>query len=151
MKYKIIFSLCGVMLLIQLIRPDRNIGNIYSDSHISQVVSVPSEVNSLLQRACYDCHSNNTEYPWYAGIQPIAWWLSDHVEEGKHELNFSEFKQYSLKKQRHKLDEVAEMVREEEMPLFSYTIAHSNAKLTKDEIELIAMWAKHSADALTQQ
>jgi len=148
MKNRIIITLVLALIVIQAIKPEKNEGEIYTDSHIAKVVSVPLEVKELLENACYDCHSNHTTYPWYSNIQPLAWWLDNHVQEGKDELNFSAFKEYSLKSQKHKLDEIAEMVREKEMPLFSYTFAHSSARLNPDEIELLAMWALHSKDEL---
>jgi hypothetical protein len=145
---RIIITLVIALIVIQAIKPEKNEGEIYTDSHIAKAVSLPSEVNTLLVNACYDCHSNHTTYPWYSNIQPLAWWLNNHVQEGKDELNFSAFKEYSPKRQKHKLDEIAEMVREKEMPLFSYTLAHSSARLNPDEIELLAMWALHSKDEL---
>lgn len=148
MKNRIILTLVIALIVIQAIQSEKNEGEIYTESHIAKVVSVPPEVNKLLKNACYDCHSNHTTYPWYSNVQPLAWWLDNHVQEGKDELNFSAFKQYSLKRQKHKLDEIAEIVREKEMPLFSYTLAHSSARLNPDEIELLAMWALHSKDEL---
>jgi hypothetical protein len=144
MKKKLVIFLLSAILLLQLFQPQQNDGEIYTNSHISHVVHTPSEVNTLLENACYDCHSNQTIYPWYSHIQPLAWWLNHHIEEGKSELNFSAFKDYSLKRQKHKLDEIAEMVREKEMPLYSYTLVHSQARLSNDEMELLAVWALHS-------
>lgn len=95
----------------------------------------------ILDKACYDCHSNNTRYPWYANVQPVAWWLNSHVEEGKGEINFDEFLTYPAKKARHKMEEVNEMVKEGEMPLNSYTWVHKEAVLSQSEKLAIANWA----------
>jgi hypothetical protein len=95
-----------------------------------------------------DCHSNNTNYPWYASVQPLAWWIDHHIEEGKGELNFSEFASYKPKKARHKLDEVAEQVEIHEMPLNSYTFIHAEARLTAAERKLLSDWAKATRDSI---
>lgn len=138
---KILIGLLVVLVVIQFIRPERNISELPSQNDIRVHYSVPANVESVLKRACYDCHSNNTNYPWYANIQPVLWWLQDHIEEGKEELNFSEFATYSAKKADHKLDEVIEMVEEEEMPLESYTYIHKDAILSSSEKKLLMDWA----------
>ncbi len=89
-----------------------------------------------------DCHSNNTRYPWYASIQPLAWWLADHVKDGKKHLNFDEYTQRSLRYQYHKMEETVEMVKEEEMPLPSYTWTHMDARLSNEERVAITGWAQ---------
>lgn len=96
----------------------------------------------MIHTSCYDCHSNNTTYPWYSEIQPVAWWLADHVKEGKSELNFSEFATYTAKKGDHKLDEFIKMLKEGEMPLTSYTLIHGDAKLTAEQIVELTDWAE---------
>jgi len=137
----LLLSLLVLFIGIQFIRPARNEGEIYGPAHISKSLPVPENIETTLKAACYDCHSNRTVYPWYAGIQPAAWWLANHVEEGKEELNFSEFTAYSPKRQRHKLEEVAEMVREHEMPLKSYELLHPVAVLSAEQITELSNWA----------
>lgn len=83
---RILLVLLVVLILIQFFRPQRNISASPSPADISTIYPVPANVGSILKKACYDCHSNNTNYPWYANVQPIAWWLNDHVEEGKRGL-----------------------------------------------------------------
>jgi hypothetical protein len=103
---------------------------------------VPANVKTILDKACMDCHSNNTRYPWYASIQPLAWWLADHVKDGKKHLNFDEYTQRSLRYQYHKMEETVEMVKEEEMPLPSYTWTHMDARLSNEERVAITGWAQ---------
>jgi len=141
MKKKILLGLLLAFLLIQLFRPQKNKSEVKQVNDISAVYQIPKETGQLLQTSCYDCHSNNTNYPWYAYIQPVAWWLNDHIVEGKEELNFSEFGTYSLKKQAHKLDELAELVASGDMPLSSYTIIHGNAKLSDAQKKQLTDWA----------
>ena len=138
---KIAIGLLVVLVIIQFFRPARNISPEKSPNDITNKYAVPASVQEILKTSCNDCHSNNTVYPWYANIQPVAWWLADHVNEGKKKLNFSEYVTYSPKKAHHKLEEVIEMVKEGEMPLQSYTIIHQNAKLSEPQKLELANWA----------
>jgi len=145
---KILLTLVILLVLIQFIRPARNI-NPDTTARFIQQYHVPAPVAQSLKASCYDCHSNNTRYPWYANVQPVAWYLAHHVNEGKHELNFDEFSSYPLKKQVHKLKEVKETVEEGAMPLSSYTLIHTDAKLDTTEKKLIVDWASHLLDSLS--
>lgn len=147
LKYTL-YTLLGVFVVIQFIRPTKNVGKVHGDNDINHVVNVPENVEAILVKACYDCHSNNTNYPWYTNIQPFGWWIQHHVDEGIEELNFSEYKNYKLKRQRHKLHECEEMIEEDEMPLNSYLWIHSEAKLTKEEKQALITWVHESMDAL---
>ena len=138
---KIAYVLLVALIIIQFFKPERNLSTTKSANDITNKYAVPASVQEILKNSCFDCHSNNTVYPWYANIQPVAWWLADHVNEGKRELNFSEFLTYSPKKAHHKLEEINEMVKEGEMPLQSYTIIHQNAKLSEAQKLEIATWA----------
>jgi hypothetical protein len=141
MKKKIIWAILIVLVVIQFIRPEKNQSTQISANDISKHYEVPAHVQDILKRACNDCHSNNTLYPWYSNIQPMAWWLQHHVNEGKRELNFSEFASYQPKRQHHKLKECIDQVKNGEMPLDSYTWMHKDAKLTKEEKEALLVWA----------
>jgi hypothetical protein len=143
MLKKILTVLVLVFILIQFIRLDKN----QSDDltyHISTKYTVPEKVNLLLKTSCNDCHSNYTRYPWYATVQPVAWWLDGHIKDGKKHLNFSEFTKLPIAVQNHKFDEIIEMVEEHEMPLASYTYLglHEEANLTKDERKALIDWSK---------
>src|SRR4028119_2192861 len=137
MVKKILLGLLILLVVIQSFRPARTSGNAFTDNDIAHTVTVPDSVQRLLQVSCYDCHSNHTAYPWYAQVNPAGNWLAHHVNEGKEELNFSEFKTYSKKKAAHKLDEVVEQLQRKEMPLSSYTIMHKEAKLTEAQSALL--------------
>lgn len=141
MKKKIGLGLLVLLVVIQFVRPTRNISTDISPTDISKAYQVPVEVSAVLEKSCYDCHSNNTRYPWYANLQPIGWWLQGHVNEGKAELNFSEFASYPEKKAKHKFEEIEEMINEGEMPLKSYLIIHGDAKLSPAEAEVVVNWA----------
>lgn len=137
---KLLIILIIVFVIIQFFRPEKNISAQTSRNDITTIHPMPGEVKAIMSKACFDCHSNNTRYPWYAEIQPVAWWLADHVEEGKGGLNFSEFAAYSPRKQYRKLEEAEELVKEKEMPLASYTWIHNDARLSDDERRVIADW-----------
>jgi len=138
---KIFLALLLIFVAIQFIRPEKNISAQISANDITAHYTVPEDVLKALKISCYDCHSNNTIYPWYYNIQPVAWWMADHVKVGKEEINFSEFGSYAPKKQRHKLGEVIHQVKENEMPLDSYLWIHKNAALSDAQKNSIISWA----------
>lgn len=102
------------------------------------------EVHIILKESCFDCHSNNTRYPWYAEVAPISYWLDDHIRHGKGSLNFSDWDTYSKNDKVHIMDELIEEVKGKHMPLPSYTWAHSEAKLTDDQIRAVVEWAQRA-------
>ena len=142
MKKRILFFLLALLVIIQFIRPGKNLSTTGSANDISTKFAIPENIHLILEKACYDCHSDNTYYPWYSNIQPVGWWLQYHVNEGKRELNFNEFAQYNSKKQDHKLKELIETVKEGEMPLDSYTWLHKKAKLSEQEKQILVDWAQ---------
>lgn len=157
MKKKILLILVVLFIGIQFIRPAKNLSSAVPVNGIANVYSTPEEVSNILKKACRDCHSNNTVYPWYAEVQPVAWWLNDHINEGKRELNLDEFATYSIGRQYKKLEECIDQVKEGEMPLWSYTLIHTTAKLTDAEKQTFINWcqairdtikAKYPADSL---
>jgi cytochrome c553 len=143
MKKKIAYTLIAALVIIQFFHPAKNINAAASATanDISGVFAVPENVQSILKTSCYDCHSNNTYYPWYNNIQPVAWWLNHHVEEGKREINFNEFASYQIRRQYKKMEEIIDQVKEDEMPLSSYTIIHKDAKLNPDQKLALSSWA----------
>lgn len=140
---KILIALIILLVVIQFIRPDKNTSNDESYG-IAANYEVSAELNNMLKVSCTDCHSNKTEYPWYANIQPVAWWLDHHVTDGKKHLNFSEFTRLPIAVQNHKFEEIVEMVEKHEMPLPSYTYLglHKEANLTEEQRKTITDWAK---------
>lgn len=148
---KIAIALAIILIVIQFIRPEKNIsGN--ETFAIQTKYNLPNDVENILQVSCYDCHSNTTKYPWYSNVQPAAWFLADHVNDGKKHLNFSEFTNMPLFVQNHKLEETKEMVEEKEMPLSSYTYfgLHPEANLTDAQRQKIIDWADSQMNYLKQ-
>lgn len=145
---KIILGLLVVLIIIQFFHPKKNVSTAKSPNDIAVLYPVPESVASILNKACNDCHSNNTRYPWYNNIQPVSWWLDDHIREGKRELNFNDFGSYRIGKQYHKLEEVIDQVKKDEMPLGSYTLIHTDAKLTDEEKASLTQWAAAIRDTI---
>lgn len=139
---KVIITIVFLFGVLQLIRPTKNIGNGDLSRSIEVKNPMPNDVKASLQRACYDCHSNTTNYPWYAEIQPVGWYLTNHVREGKQHLNFDEFSTYNAKKADHKMEELIESQTEGWMPMDSYTLIHKEAILTTAEKNAIIAYAK---------
>ncbi len=141
---KIAVPLLVILIAMQFYRPEKNTAQGNHTTTFLTETNPPEEVKLVLKNTCYDCHSNNTKYPWYNNIAPISYWLADHIKDGKGELNFSEWEGYSSKKKSHKLEEVVEVIEDGEMPLKEYTWTHSDAKLTENQKQLIIEWAKQS-------
>ena len=129
---------------IQFIDVKKNISQDRSANAIENYEEVPAKALSILKTSCYDCHSNNTIYPSYSKVQPVKWWLADHVNSGKRHLNFDEFNSYSREKKLEKLDEIVETIKEGEMPLASYTVIHQDAKLSASDISEIEKWVNET-------
>jgi len=105
-------------------------------------VQAPPEVSALLRRACYDCHSNETRWPWYSQVAPVSWFLAHHVEEGRKELNFSEWPVLDFEAQGHDLQDIEEQVSEGKMPLRTYKLLHPEARLDEAERSRLLQWAR---------
>jgi hypothetical protein len=129
-----------LLLVIQFVQPQRNTSDGLGDSDISKVYSMPPDLHQTMINKCYDCHSNNTRYPWYSYLQPIGWWLAAHVHEGKEHVNFSTFKNYDAKQKAHALEELEEVVEEGSMPLKAYVLLHPDAELTDSDKKAILDW-----------
>ena len=137
------------LVVIQFIHPAKNIGPVGSPIDIAVLYPMPDSVQRIMEKACNDCHSNNTRYPWYNNLQPVAWWLNHHVEEGKKELNFSEFGKRTLVKQAKKLKKLAKEVQTGGMPLDSYTWIHKDAILTEQEKNILIDWATNLSNQIS--
>ncbi len=148
-----------LFIVIQFIKHEKNAGEEIASNQITAVQQVPENVQKILKTSCFDCHSNTTVYPWYSKIQPVAWFLNDHIIEGKKELNFSIFATYATFRQYKKFKEINKQVQDGEMPLTSYTIPHRDAVLSAEQKIILENWAtgsmkemeaKYPADSLVK-
>jgi len=140
MKKLFWLAIPAALLAIQFIQPDTSNPPVDPAQDFQQAANPPAEVQSILKEACYDCHSNETRYPWYSRVAPVSWWIADHVGEGREKLNFSTFGALSPKDRSEALDEAAEKVDQGEMPLASYTWLHPAARLTTAQRNLVSGW-----------
>ncbi len=148
---KILWVLLAALIIIQFIHPKRNKAEGAQPAYIGNSFTVSQNVRQVLDKACMDCHSNNTRYPWYSKIQPVDWWMNSHVVKGKKGINFDDYTNKPLRYQFHKMEEVVEMVEEKEMPISSYTWTHRDARLTDDERLLLISWARSIMDTMKSQ
>lgn len=139
---KVALALLVVFVALQFYRPEKNQAQGNHTALFITQTNPSLEVKLVLQESCYDCHSNNTEYPWYNNVAPVSFWLANHVKDGKKHLNFSDWGNYTDKKKDHKLEEIIEMIEAGEMPLKEYTWTHETAKLTKEQQNAVIVWVK---------
>ncbi|MFZ4621520.1 MAG: heme-binding domain-containing protein [Bacteroidota bacterium] len=150
LKRLFLYSLAGIVVVLlgkQFDRPEKNLSNDQT-KHFSTLYPLPDSVQAILTVACYDCHSNNTRYPWYAEFQPVAGMLNDHIQHGKKDLNFSEFASYRPRRQFRKMEELAELVKENEMPLPSYTAIHTDAVLNDQQKQTLYAWVEATREIM---
>ena len=138
----------ALFIAIQFIPRDHNESESIPANDITKIYAVPVNVGTILKKSCYDCHSNATNYPLYAQIQPMRYIMDGHVRRGKNDLNFNEFGTYSARKQRSKLRAIGQSLDESSMPLSSYTFIHRSAILSKEDKGLLAAWVKQTNDSL---
>ncbi len=139
---KIGLLLLVILLVAQFFGPEKNTGDLASIDAFLVETNPPENVKLILKQACYDCHSDVTQYPWYNNITPVNYWLAGHIKDGKKHFNVSNWVGNSVKRKDHKMEELIEEVEEKKMPLDSYTWTHGDAKLTDDQIKLVVDWAK---------
>lgn len=137
-----------VFVGIQFVPTERNQSNVIFETDFLLVNNTPENIGVVLQTSCYDCHSNKTEYPWYNKIQPIAWFLEDHIKEGKKELNFNEWEAYSDRRKSSKLKSIISQIEDDAMPLSSYTLVHRDAILSPSEKALVMDYMKQLRESL---
>ena len=129
-------------IVIQFIRPDFTNPPVNQAETLYSTMEVPENVKTILNRSCSDCHSNETKFPWYSKIQPSAWFLADHIKDGRRELNLSVWNTYEPRRKRKKLAEICEQVQEKEMPLPSYLWIHRDAKMSEADIKTLCDWSE---------
>ena len=143
----ILFVLLAIFIVIQFFRPTSNDS---SDRRaaIGTRYEVPPHIDTILHRSCTDCHSNKTNYPWYDRVQPVAWWLDSHIRNGKRHLNFDEFTSMRIAMQNKRLEDCLEQLKNDEMPLSSYTLIHRNAILSAADKDSLSGWCQKIIDQI---
>lgn len=136
MAKKIMAAITVVMAGIQFIAVRR------TNPTTTMEVDANDATRQILKRSCYNCHSNETVWPWYSHIAPISWLVVDDVTEAREHLNFSEWDKYNPKQQSHKIEEMIEEIKEGEMPLTLYLIMHPGAKMADEDVMVLTKWAE---------
>jgi hypothetical protein len=138
----ILIVLAAFLIIAQFFAIDKT--NPESDpvKHFINVEKPPQQVADLLKGACFDCHSNNTKYPWYTNVAPVSWWIKGHIDNGREHLNFSNWTDYSAKKANHKLEECYEVLEGKEMPMLTYWLVHPEANLSADQRAIMVNYFK---------
>ncbi len=127
----------AIVLVIQVIPVERNVSTVPAGQSFERTEKVPANVAAILKVSCYDCHSNNTRYPWYSELQPGAYFMAQHLTEGKEELNLDEFNDYSKRRKNAKIKSIISQIEKEEMPLKSYLLLHPDAGLTPNKKKVL--------------
>ena len=140
MKKKIGIGFLIVAVVIQFFRIDKSTPEVKEGNDIISMLHPPKDIQEIIKANCYDCHSNEVEYPWYSNIAPVSWWIDHHIEEGREHLNFSEWGAYKPKKAAHKLEECYEEIEEHEMPLSNYGLMHGD--MSEEDREKLGDWFK---------
>lgn len=135
---KTLLFLLLALILIQFIPVDFTAPAVDPNKDFLMTSNIADDNKRIVKDACYDCHSYETAYPWYSKIQPAAWWMNGHIQEGREHLNFSTWTDYEPGKKDHKLEECAEEVQERHMPLKSYLLTHPEAKLSDAQVQSLA-------------
>ena len=135
-------SVVAALILIQFIRPEKNLGEPDRETDFISVSQVPDTLAIVFRNSCYDCHSNNTNYPWYSNVAPFSWYLKKHIVEGKAHLNFSSWNIMDKAQKITQLDQICEEITYGTMPLNSYLWIHCSSKLSEQDIQAICEWAE---------
>ena len=129
-------ALATAFLLLQLKQPTR------TNPPVESEINAPAEIAAILERSCYDCHSHETDWPWYAYVSPVSWWVVEHVEHARGDLNFSQWPLLDFEELEHNFREIDEQIAKGEMPLKSYLILHPGARLSDEEKDALRRWAR---------
>jgi len=136
----VVIVLAVAFVIAQFFRPDRTLPPENPADTLEASTQVPQNVEAILTRSCVDCHSNRTTYPWYSNVSPFSWFLANHINEGRQELNISTWNTTDIKRRVRKLDKMCEEVQNGEMPLPSYLWIHWDAKLSPNDIKTLCSW-----------
>ncbi len=148
---RVLIAVLVLFVIIQFFPIDRTNPPVNKGMDFLTIKNPSAQISSKIRSSCYDCHSNETKYPWYAKFQPTGWFLKNHIDEGRSHLNFSIFATYEPKRQVHKLDEAVEIIESHEMPMESYVLGHPEAGLTDTERQMLITYFRSLAEETRMQ
>ena len=135
-----------ILLAAQLIPVDRSNPAVDPSKTIYAFTPMPAGVRSVFQGSCANCHSNETRWPWYSHVAPFSWVIAHDVHEGRHNLNFSQWGIYPLKRRQNKLESICDQIMNGDMPESKYAFVHRDAKLTQEQKEAVCTWTQSAPD-----
>src|ERR1019366_8587326 len=148
-KLKWIFAaLVAVFALLQFTNPTRTNPPVAPGHDLMATNAPPPQIAALLHAACYDCHSDETKWPWYSHIAPVSWLVAGDVKDGRKRMNFSEWPHDLPERAAKRLERISEEVGYKDMPLFKYTALHPEARLTPAQRQQLIDWADQEAARL---
>ena len=131
-----------VFIAVQFKRPARTNPPVDQSLTIGAHTQMTPQVEQILDRSCRDCHSNQTAWPWYTNVAPVSWFIVDHVDHGRHDLNFSEWGKYDQRRRARRLQQMCDFARDGSMPLSSYTPLHAGSKPSAADITALCAWTE---------
>ena len=151
-RKKLMWAVVIVALIfigLQFTSPARTNPSVDPSKTLEGTTAVPADVSALFVRSCDDCHSNKTNWRWYTYVAPVSWFTIGHVDEGRRELNFSEWGSYTERRKETRLRAICQQVQKGDMPLASYVLIHREVKLTPDQVQAICDWTKQEGQRMT--
>jgi hypothetical protein len=142
LKIVLVLLIVGFIVIQFINRPDKTVSAEITPDDITKKMQVPENVQSILKRSCYDCHSNQTVWPWYTSVAPASWLVNDDVVQGRKKMNFSEWGKMSDAKKEARLNEMCEQSKSDEMPLPNYLLLHGDAKLSQADKDILCTWTE---------
>lgn len=143
---KMLVVLLVAFIIIQFFPIDKTNPPVDAGMDFLKIKHTPEPIAKIITTSCYDCHSNESKYPWYSNIAPASWFLQNHIKEGRKHLNFSTFAMYEPKRQIKKMEECVELIEKHEMPLESYYIGHQDAKITDIQRQELIKYFKRAIE-----
>ncbi len=141
LKWFLIILIVAIIVIQFINRPDKSTSNNITADDITRKLTVPQSIQDIMKRSCYDCHSNQTAWPWYTNVAPVSWLIADDVFSGRKKMNFNEWGKLSQSKQEKKLADICDEITGDDMPLPKYLILHSDAKLSVADKDALCSWA----------
>ena len=138
-------GLIAVLLVLQFFQPEHNIAPMDPELDMLEVLAPAEPLANLIRDACYDCHSNQTVYPWYSKISPVSWYLHKHIRKGREDLNMSDYGLLDKADKIGALADFCDVMDAGTMPLQSYMLIHKDARLTQEEREALCIWTEEEA------
>jgi hypothetical protein len=142
LKIILIILVIGFIVIQFINRPDKTTVAETTSEDITKHMDVPANVQSILKRSCYDCHSSHTVWPWYSSVAPVSWLVADDVVKGRKKMNFSEWAKIPDAKKEARINAICEEINADEMPLPNYLIIHTDAKLSQADKDILCKWVE---------